>query len=191
MPAALLEAICIESGLLSNRYACLFASGQTRKARITPTMLFWMQRLMLFLLVLAMPLQSMATAAQIHGNAGVSSHDSAAGDGQRHTALFVTHPSKHLERQSLEALAVDGCHTSASQASLDAHAHHQHSKSKCHCSAGSCGSVMMLPATLALSTQLLHIKTILQHDAKDLLLPGPVLQGIERPPRFTACLFPL
>lgn len=155
-----------------------------------------MYRLMLYLLVLAVPFQNMAAAAQVHlAPAGHShavairtsslySHALATKSGDKQTESFVERCDEH-HATFVQSAFSDSADDDATPFFL--HSHDKHGKYKCSCSASSCISAAMLPCAPTLQKTAASSIEFAQSFA-DIFLHGPVPDAIDRPPRQSSSL---
>lgn len=153
--------------------------------------MYWMYRLMLCLLVLTVPFQNMAAAAQVHLAQAEHSYAAtistlpldiralATASGSKQSDPLSEHCDAH-HADVVQSVFSEAAEKDVSPFFL--HPHNKHGKYKCSCSASSCISAAMLPCTPSLQkTAASSIK--LAHSFADIFLQGPVLDGIDRPPR--------
>lgn len=160
-------------------------TGKTGWAMIT-----WMYRLILCLVVLSFPFQHLA-AAQVH--LAPKGHLLAAetlvlrlDTRTLATKLASNRSQPVIERcdehhtQVVQSVVVEPAEKQATL--FDLRAHDKDSKTKCSSSAGNCPSAGMLPG--ALTVQKTAASSIeLAPPSMDIFLHGPILDGIDRPPR--------
>lgn len=150
-----------------------------------------MCRLMLCLLVLAVPFQNMAAAAQAHlAPAGHSyaatiptsplyPHALAAGSGNKRSESFIEHCDEH-HAGVVQSMVFEAAEKIALPFFL--HSHNKQGKYKCSCSASSCISAAMLPCAPILQKAAATFIELI-HPFADIFPHAPVPDGIERPPR--------